>query len=280
CLASLISFNSQAPPSGELRYRNGLTLFLYFRSALRNVFALINPALHANHAVGGIRTRHAEINVRSQRLQWQTALQVPLFTRDFRAVQAAGYAHLDAFATETQRGVHRFSHRAAECHALFELQRDRFGDELRVQLRAVHFLNVNVYFALGALLHFLLELVDFRALAPDDNARTRGINAHDQLVGGALDINGADARALQALFQLAAQLHVFVKQVSVVAVGVPARLPRLVVAEAESVGMRFLSHSSPLSSAASPADLLLALLWTALLTRQGFAHATRCAANA
>src|SRR4029077_18990336 len=127
-----------------------------------------------------------------------------------------------------------------------ELQRDGFGDELRVQLRAVHFLNVDVHFTLGALLHFLLELVDFRALAADDDAGPRGVNAHDELVGGALDVDGANARALEALFQLAAQLHVFVQQFGVVAVSIPARLPRLVVAEAESVGVRFLSHSRPL----------------------------------
>src|SRR5439155_2157177 len=107
----------------------------------------------------------------------------------------------------------------------------------------VHFLNIAVHFALGALLHFLLQLVDFRAFAADDDSRTRGINAHHQFVRGAFDIDRADSRALQPVLQLASQLHVFVQQVGVVAVGVPARLPRLVVAEAESVGVRLLSHS-------------------------------------
>jgi len=37
----------------------------------------------------------------------------------------------------------------------------------------MHFLDVDVHFALGALLHILLQLVDFRALAPDDDARPR-----------------------------------------------------------------------------------------------------------
>src|SRR5713226_4625098 len=217
--------------------------WLLLRPPARDVLALIHPALHADDAVRGVRLRETEIDVRAQRLQRQAALQVPFFARDFRAVQAPGHAHLNAFAAKAQRGVHCLPHRAAKGHALFQLQRNRFRDKLRVQLRAVHFLNVDVHFALGALLHFLFELVDFRALAPDDDAGTRGVDAHHELVGGALDIDRADARAFEALFQFAAQLHVFVQQVSVVAVGVPARLPRLVIAEAESVGVRFLSHS-------------------------------------
>src|SRR3954469_3644484 len=110
----------------------------------------------------------------------------------------------------------------------------------------MHFLNIDVHFALGALLHFLLELVDFRALTADDDAGPRGVDAHDQLVGSALDIDATNARALQAALELAAQLHIFVKQISVIAVGKPARPPRLVVAEAETVGVNLLSHALPL----------------------------------
>src|SRR3984893_17092994 len=247
-LASLISFVTSAgelnsPPNIPSLRRDPFALFLDLRSALGHVFTLVHPALHADYTVGGVGLRETKIDVRAKRLQRQAALQVPLFASDFRAIQAAGHAHLDTFATEAQRGVHRFAHRAAKRHALFELQRDGFGNELRIELRAVHFLNVDVHFALGALLHFLFELVDFRALAADDDARTRGVNSHDELIGGALDIDRADARALEALFQLATQLHVFVQQVGVVAVGVPARLPRLVVAEAESIRVCFLSHS-------------------------------------
>src|SRR5882757_2965981 len=130
-----------------------LALFLNLGRALRHVFALVDPTLHANHAVRGVSLRETEIDIRAQGLQRQTALQVPFFAGDFSAVQATGHAHLDAFAAEAQRGVHRFTHRAAKGHALFELQRDGFGHQLRVQLRAVHFLNIDVHFPLGALLH-------------------------------------------------------------------------------------------------------------------------------
>jgi len=65
--------------------------------------------------------------------------------------QPTGYANLDAFATETQRGVHCFAHRATESDALFKLQCDGFSHQLRIEFRAMHFLNIDVHFALGAL---------------------------------------------------------------------------------------------------------------------------------
>src|SRR4029077_17512154 len=220
--------------------------FFNLGGALGHVFALIDPALYADDAVRGVGFGGAEIDIRAEGLQRQTALQVPLLAGDFCAVQAAGNANLDAFATKTQSRVNGFAHGAAEGHALFELQSDRFGDQRGVELRAMHFLNVDMHFALGALLHFLLELVDFRALAADDDAGTRGVNAHDQRVGGALDIDAADARALEAALELTAQLHIFVKQIGVIAVCIPPRPPRLVVAEAETVRVNLLSHALPL----------------------------------
>src|SRR5216684_3454724 len=97
---------------------DGFGLFLNPGITLRDVFALIYPALHANHAVSGLCFRSAEIDVRAKGLQRQTALQIPLFAGDFRAIQTAGYANLDAFAAKTQRRVYRLAHRTAKSHAL------------------------------------------------------------------------------------------------------------------------------------------------------------------
>src|SRR5204863_4644997 len=104
-LASLISLTSR-----RLRHRSGsLAFLLHLRRFLGHVLALVDPALHTNHSVGGVGFRRAEINVCAQRLQRQPPLQVPLLARDFRAVQPASHAHLDAFAAETQRRINRFA---------------------------------------------------------------------------------------------------------------------------------------------------------------------------
>src|SRR5215469_4825095 len=191
-------------------------------SARRYFLALINPALHADDPVSGVGLRESEIDVGAQRLQRQTALQVPLFARDFRAVQSAADVHLYTLATETQRGINRLPHGPAEGHALFELQGNRLRHQLRGQLRTMHFLNVDVHFPLGALLYFALELVDLRTLASYDDARPRSVDADHQLVGCALDIDRIDARRLEPVFQLAPQDHVLVQQVGILALGEPA----------------------------------------------------------
>src|ERR1700726_3017314 len=142
----------------------------------------------------------------------------------------------------------------------------------------MYFLNIDMHFALGALLYVLLELVDLRALAADDDTGTSGVDAHHQLVGGALDVDGANACALQLLFQLRAQLHVFVKKLGIVAVSVPAGLPRLVVAQAKSVRVCLLSHSYPLrpktraTSRATTLFLLALFRVRALLAGQCFTN--------
>src|SRR5262249_46980861 len=85
------------------------------------------------------------------------------------------------------------------------------------------------------------------------------------------DVDRADARGLQATLQLAPQLDVFVQQVGVLTIGVPARLPRLVVAEAKSVWMNFLSHSSPNPTSCPSSEL--AACQSKLCERGAWCHA-------
>ena len=141
--------------------------------ARREALALVHPDLDADLAVGRLRLGEAVVDVRAQRLQRQLAVQVPLRAGDLGAVQAAGHAHLDAARAEAQRRLHGLAHRAAERHALLELHGDRLGHQLRVQLRLLDLLDVDEDLALGAALDLLLQLVDLRALAPDDDAGTR-----------------------------------------------------------------------------------------------------------
>ena len=81
----------------------------------------------------------------------------------------------------------------------------------------MHFLDVDEHLAAGALLQLGLELVDLRALASDDDARTRRRDDDAQLVAGTLDLDRADARRLQLVLQLSLQLDVFEQQLVVVA---------------------------------------------------------------
>jgi hypothetical protein len=97
-------------------------------------------------------------------------------------------------AAEPERGLDGLAHRAAERHALLELLRHRLGDQLRVELRLLNLLDVDEHFAVRPLLDFRLQLLDFRALAADDDAGPRGVDVDLQLVGRALGLDLRDAR--------------------------------------------------------------------------------------
>src|SRR5690349_11034733 len=88
--------------------------FLFTSDARGEPLALVEPHLHADLSVGGVGFREAVVNVRAQRLQRQLAVQVPLRARDFRAVQAARDAHLDAARAEAQRRFDGLAHGPAE----------------------------------------------------------------------------------------------------------------------------------------------------------------------
>src|SRR5262249_28106587 len=132
-----------------------------------------------------------------------------------------------------------------ERHPLLELQCDALGDELGIELRPVNLLNVDEDLAIGALVELLLQLLDFRALAPDDDARAGGANRDAKLVARPIDFDRADPRRFQALAQNLFQLQIFMQQVGVALLGEPAGPPALVVAQSKSVRMNFLTHKPP-----------------------------------
>src|SRR5512133_3812968 len=121
-------------------------LRLSFATLLRKDLAFVDPALHADDAVRGLRFRESPVDVGAKGVQRQTTLQIPLGARDFVSVQAARNANLDSLAAKAQSRIHRLTHGAAETNTLFELQRDVLGDQLCIELRLVHFLYVDEYF--------------------------------------------------------------------------------------------------------------------------------------
>ena len=228
-----------------IRTRRPARLRLIAQSASlssRQNFALVHPTLDADHAIGGVRLAESEIDVRAQRVQRKLTLQIPFRARDFRAVQPSGNPNFNSLASEAQRGVDGLSHGASERHALFELQCDRFGNQLRIELGLVDFLNIDEDFALGFLGQILLELFDFRALAPDDDSGTRSVNGDAQLVAGTIDFDRADAGGLEALAQRVLELQILAQELGVILLGEPPRPPGLGEPQPESVRMYFLPH--------------------------------------
>src|SRR5579864_5843397 len=199
--------------SPDLKRSHRLRLALFGRQD----FPTINPGLYANHSVCRPRLTETVLDICPQRVQRQTSLQVPLRTRDFVSVQTPADANLDPLASEAQRRIDGFTHCTAETNSLLQLQRDGFRNQLCIKLRLVHFLNIDVDLAIGALLQLAFELVDFGALAANNNSRARGLNNDAQLVARALDFYRAHARRLQLVFELVFQPDVFEQKFVVIA---------------------------------------------------------------
>src|SRR6186997_678874 len=181
-------------------------VFLFAATLRHETLALVQPHLDTDLPVCRARFGEAVIDVRAERLQGELAVEVPFRARDLRAVQPSRDAHLDATRAEAQRRLDGLAHRPAERHALFELHRHRLRDELRVELWFLDLLNIDEDLAVGPLLDFLLQLVDFGPLAADDDAGPRGIDVDLQLVGGALGFDLGNARVCKSLLQRGPQL--------------------------------------------------------------------------
>ena len=190
--------------------------------ATRQNLALIQPRLHANHTISRVRFRKAIIDIGPQRMQRQLTLQIPFRTRDFRAIQTARNPNLNSLASKTQRRINRFPHRTAERHALFQLQSNGFRHQLCIQLRLMHFLNVDKHFPLGLLRQRSLQLFNLGALASDNDARPRGANRDPQLVARTIHFNRAHTSRLQLLAQTLFQLQIFLQQARITLLGKPA----------------------------------------------------------
>ena len=70
-----------------------------------------------------------------KRVQRNAAPMILFDAGQFSAAQTAGATDLDSFRAEILRGLQRLLHGAAERNAAFQLQRDIFRHELRIDFR-------------------------------------------------------------------------------------------------------------------------------------------------
>ena len=190
-----------------------------------------------------MRERQTVVDVGLQRVQRQPAILIPLGARDLGTVQASAYADLDALRPEAEGRLHGLLHRPPEGDAALELRGDVLGHELRVELRTLDLLDVDVDLAVDELLQLVAELVDLSALASDDDAGTGCVDVDAHLVRRALDVDLRDSGVRETLLQIRAKLQIAMKRLGVVLPGKPAGMPRLVESEPKSVRVDLLTQA-------------------------------------
>src|SRR5437667_1203356 len=204
--------------------------------------ALEDPDLDADRPRRRVRRGQAVVDVGADRVQRHPAVAIPLTTRDLAATKPPRACDADTVGAQTQRGRHRLLHGAAERDALLQLERDILGDELRVQLGMDDLLDVEVDLLARAGLQLVLQLLDFCALAPDDDAGARGEDRDPCAIRRALDVDLRDAGVVELVLDEAPDLHVLVQQGGVVLRREPPRRPGARAAEPEADRMRLLTH--------------------------------------
>src|SRR6516162_6967965 len=224
----------------RFRRRRGCRLRL---RVVRHHFALENPHLDPDDAVGRLRLGEAVVDVRTQRVQRHAALAVPLGARDLDPVQPPRAHDLDALRTEPHRVLDRALHRATKHDPLLELLCDRVGDELRVDLGLADLLDVEPYFGAHHPAQVGAQSLDVLALLSDHHARPRAVNRDPRVLRRPLDRDLSDRSMRELLAQVVAHLDVLVERGGeVLAVRVPLRGPVAVDGEPESGRIDLLSH--------------------------------------
>jgi hypothetical protein len=167
---------------------------------------------------------------------------VALDARDLGAAKSAAALDLDPTRSHPHGALHRALHGATERDALRQLVRDVVGDELCVELGTLDLFDVDPDFLAGKTGELVTELIDFGALLTDDDARTAGMDRHDDLPRLALDADVGDCRVAEPRLQILAKELVLTEQRRKVAVRVPLGSPGLGDAETEADRMCFLTH--------------------------------------
>src|SRR4029450_11426090 len=114
--------------------------------------------------------------------------------------------------------------------------------QLRVELGMDDLLDVSVLLLAGPHLQLVLQLLDLRALAADDDAGAGGRDGDARAVGRALDVDLGDARVIELVLDEAPDLHVLVQERGVALRREPAGAPAPRHADPETDRMRFLTH--------------------------------------
>jgi hypothetical protein len=182
-------------------------------------------------------------------VQRNFALYLFLGTGDFRPTETPTADNFDTLRIGTHRLLHRLLHGATERDTLLQLFSDTASNQGRIQFRLANLNNVEPYTFAGFPLKGRAQPVNFLTAFPDHDARFGSMNSYRNLVGGGtLNLNVRDRGIKQFFVDELTNQQILSKDIFVITLSVPARLPALPVlndAEPKPYGMHFMSQKCP-----------------------------------
>src|SRR5206468_3089434 len=130
---------------------------------------------------------HAVIDIGAQRVERHAPFAIPLHARDLRSAQASRAIDANAAGTEPHGRLHRTFHGAPERHATLKLLRDRFGDQLRVELGLADLDDVDDDVGLGELGDLPAQFLYVGTFLTDHDSWPRRLNGDAALLVRPLD---------------------------------------------------------------------------------------------
>src|SRR5690606_13173022 len=115
-------------------------------------------------------------------VQRDPALAVPLTPTHLGAAQATLRLDANPFRSRLHGGGHGPLHGPTEGDAILELVGDTPGEQGRIQIGILDFVDVELHGPAGEVLETGAEPLGFRSPATDDDSRTGGVDVDDQPV--------------------------------------------------------------------------------------------------
>ena len=149
--------------------------------------AFEHPHFDPDDAVSRLGFGNAIVDVGTQGVQRHASFTIPLGTCDLGAVQAPRAHDLDTLGTKAHRILHRTLHRTTEHDPLLKLLGDRIGNQLGIDFRLAHFLDVHMDRHTHDLLQITLERLDILALLTDHYTRAGAVKGNPSVLRRAFD---------------------------------------------------------------------------------------------
>ena len=161
------------------------------------------------------------------------------------AAQTAAAGALNALCAESGRSLDGLLHRAAEGDTLLELRGNVLRDELRVHVGAADLNDVEGDRLAELGFHLLAQSLDLRAALADDDTGTGAVDVDLDLCVVSFDFDLGDTGGIEGALEVLTDVVVLDDQITdFVLTGIPTRVPVLNYADAQSMGINFLSHSN------------------------------------
>src|SRR5258708_276047 len=178
-------------------------------------------------------------------MKWDATLTLPFAAGDVGSTQTTGALDLDTIGAERHGHLNGLLHGAAETESALQVRRNIPSDQLGLDLGLLNFLNVEEDLLTSELSELFLDLVDFLALAANNDSGTGGEDLDANAIGGALDEDTRHRSLLELLHELRADELVFSeKETKLLLTREPAGLPVAADGTTATCRIGFLTHGN------------------------------------